>query len=110
MNVPIEQVKLGVLNFVEREIATKAVGAQKFLTYMALPIVGTTVEKYAKSFHENPATVTFFDENGAVDIDMLYNMAKEAVRKSGQFAVYGVILGESDIDKLYHYIKGGVIV
>jgi hypothetical protein len=110
MNIPIEQVKLGVLNFVEREIATKAVGAQKFLTYMALPIVGATVEKYAKSFHENPATVTFFDENGAVDIDMLYNMAKEAVRKSGQFAVYGVILGESDIDKLYHYIKGGGIV
>jgi hypothetical protein len=31
-------------------------------------------------------------------------MAKQAVRKSGQFAVYGVLLDETDIDKIYTYI------
>jgi hypothetical protein len=52
----------------------------------------------------NPIMSDMFNENGDVDIDELYNTAKQAVRKSGQFTVYGVILNESDIDRMYNYI------
>lgn len=109
MYVTIEQVKVGVTNFIEREIASKAVGVQKFMTYMALPIIGKKVEAYGLSFKDNSATADFFNENGSVNIDEVYNMAKQAVQKSGQFAVYGVILGETDIDKLYSYIKSTTV-
>lgn len=104
MYVTIEQIKIGVAAFVEKEIASKAVGAQKFLTYMAIPLVGKTVDNYAKTLRQNPILSEYFNETGGVKIDEVYNMAKDAVRKSGQFTLYGVILGESDIDKIYNYI------
>ena len=109
MFVTIDQVKNGVAVFVEREIAAKAVGVQKFLSYMAIPFVGDAVVKYANAFRENPITAKVFNENGEVNIDELYSMAKDAVRKSGQFTVYGVILSETDIDKIYASIKGGIV-
>ena len=105
MIASVEQVKLGVLNFVEAEIASKAVGFQKFATYFAMPIIGKKVEEFAKTFFENNATKDFFDGNGNVKLDEVYNTAKASVQKSGQFTVYGVMLGETDIDKLYEYIR-----
>ena len=105
MFVPIDQVKVGVANFVEREIATKATGLQKFLSYCAVPLVGRTIDGYAAQFSQNPVMALFFNDNKEVNIDELYNMAKSAVRKSGQFTVYGIILGETDIDRIYNYIK-----
>lgn len=109
MYVTIDQVKNGAVSFVEREIAAKAVGFQKFMTYMALPFVGDAVVNYANTFRENAMTARLFNENGEVNLDEVYNMAKAAVRKSGQFTVYGVILGETDIDKIYNSIKGGIL-
>ena len=106
MFVNIERVQIGLMNFIEEEIAKKAVGANKFITYMAMPIIQKKVEKTILSFSENELTKDMFDENHNIDIDVVYNMAKNAIRKSGQFSVYGVILNETDIDKLYAYIRG----
>lgn len=110
MYVTVDQVKNGVSLFIEREIAAKATGLQKFMSYCAIPLVNRTVDNYVKAGRENAITAVFFNENGDVNIDELYNMAKTGVRKSGQFTVYGVILGETDIDKIYSYIKGGGIL
>lgn len=104
MFVNTEQIQIGVTNFIEQEIAAKAVGFQKFATYFVLPKINKVIEHYMQAFKENPIVADFFNENGDVNIDELYNMAKMAVRKSGQFAVYGVLLNENDIDKIYTYI------
>jgi hypothetical protein len=47
-----------------------------------------------------------FDENHNVNIDEVHTMAKAAIQKSGPFNLMGVIFNESDIDKLYNYIRG----
>jgi hypothetical protein len=104
MFVNTQQVQIGATNFIEQEIASKAVGFQKFATYFVLPKVNKTIERYMHQLKSNPMVSDMFNENGDVNVDELYNMAKQAVRKSGQFAVYGVLLDESDIDKLYAYI------
>ena len=104
MFVNTQQVQIGVTNFIEQEIASKAVGFQKFATYFVLPKVNKVIEQYMIQLKDNPIVKDMFNENGDVNIDELYNMAKQAVRKSGQFAVYGVLLAESDIDKIYAYI------
>lgn len=104
MFVNTEQIQIGVTNFIEQEIAAKAVGFQKFATYFVLPKINKVIENYMQVLKENPIVSDFFNENGDVNIDELYNMAKMAVRKSGQFAVYGVLLNENDIDKIYSYI------
>jgi hypothetical protein len=104
MYVNTEQVQNGVANFIEQELASKAVGFQKFAIYFALPRVNKVVANYMHQLKGNPIMSDMFNENGDVDIDELYNTAKQAVRKSGQFTVYGVILNESDIDRMYNYI------
>lgn len=108
MFVSIEQIKMGAVNFIENEIASKAVGFQKFMTYFAIPIVGKKIESYANTLKDNMFAKDFFDEYGKVNLDELYNMAKQSIRKSGQFSVYGVILGENDIDSIYNYIRNAI--
>lgn len=104
MFVNTERIQIGVTNYIEQEVASKAVGFQKFATYFVLPKVNKVIEHYMVQLRDNPIMKDMFNENGDVDIDELYNMSKQAVRKSGQFAVYGVLLNESDIDKIYSYI------
>ena len=104
MFVTTERIQIGITNFIEQEMASKAVGFQKFATYFVLPKVNKTVEHYMQQLKDNPIMGDSFNENGDVNIDELYNMAKQAVRKSGQFSLYGVLLNENDIDKLYSYI------
>ena len=105
MFVNTEQVQLGVTNYIENEIAKKAVGANKFFIYFAMPIVNKKIVQYINDFSANKLTQDLFDENKNVDIDMVYNMAKKAISKSGQFVLYGIIFNENDIDKIYTYIK-----
>ena len=105
MFVTTERIQIGITNFIEQEIASKAVGFQKFATYFVLPKVNKTIEHYMFQLKDNPIMKESFNENGDINIDEIYNMAKQAVRKSGQFSLYGVLLSESDIDKLYAYIS-----
>jgi hypothetical protein len=104
MFVNTERIQIGVTNYIEQEIASKAVGFQKFATYFVMPKVNKIIEHYMQQLKGNPIMSDSFNENGDVNVDELYNMSKQAVRKSGQFAVYGVLLNESDIDKIYSYI------
>ena len=105
MFVNTERIQIGVTNYIEQEIASKAVGLQKFITYFALPKVNKMVAHYMLQLKDNPILSDMFNENGDINADEVYNMAKQAVKKSGQFSVYGVILDETDIDKIYAYIS-----
>lgn len=103
MMVTLEQVQMGVVEFIEKEIGTKATGFKKFGVYFLLPTVKKSVVDYMnkiKAFMPN-----LFDENGNVNLDEFYNTAKDAIKKSGQFEFMGIIFNETDIDKLYSYIK-----
>ena len=106
MFVNTSQILTGVNNFIENEIGKNAVGVNKFIVYFAMPIVNKKITKAVNTFAENEITKELFNENHDVDLDSVYNMAKNAVRKSGQFVYYGIVFNETDIDKLYTYIKG----
>ena len=43
--------------------------------------------------------------DGAIDLDVLYSAAKQGIQKSGKFEYKGIIFDETDVDKLYQYIK-----
>ena len=106
MFVNTEQIKIGVNNFIDNELGKKSSGFQKFAVYFAMPIINKKVDSYINSFSSNELTKEMFDENKNLDIDTVYNMAKSAVQKSGQFVYMGIMFNESDIDKLYTYIRG----
>ena len=105
MFVNTEQIKIGVNNFIDNELGKKSSGFQKFAVYFALPIINKKVESYINSFSENELTKDMFDENKNLDLDKIYNMSKDAIHKSGQFLLYGIVFNETDIDKLYASIR-----
>ena len=103
MMVNLEQVQIGVTNFIDREIGAKATGFKKFGVYFLMPTIKKTISDYLlkiKGFMPD-----MFDENNNIDLDKFYNIAKDAIRKSGQFEFMGIIFNETDVDKLYSYIK-----
>lgn len=104
MTVNTQQIQIGITNYVETELAKKATGFTKFAIYFMLPTILDKVNSMLSTFKNNEFTNNFFDENGNIKIDDLYNSAKLAISKSGQIVAYGIIFNESDIDKLYSYI------
>lgn len=105
MFVNTNQIQVGLTNFIEAEIGAKATGIQKFGTYFMLPIINNKVVNFVNSFKDNEFTKDFFNTNGDIDLDALYNMSKQAIQKSGQIALFGILFNESDVDKLYSYIR-----
>lgn len=106
MFVNKEQIEIGIARYIENEVGAKATGVTKFATFFAMPIVVKKASKVIDDFSTNEITKDFFDINKNVNIDEVYNMAKSAIQRSGQFTYLGMIFSESDIDKLYSYIKG----
>lgn len=109
MFVTSQQVSLGISNYIENEIAKKAVGVNKFVAYFVIPNINKSVIGFMNKAMQNEFTKEFFDENGNIDLDELYNNAKEAIKKSGQIEAMGIIFNETDVDKLYSYIKSTTI-
>lgn len=105
MLVNIQQIQRGVINYVENEIAKKATGLTKFGVYFIMPKLANNTAGLITSLKNNIMFKDIFDDNGNIELDSVYNSSKEAIKKSGQFEMYGIIFNETDIDKLYNYIK-----
>lgn len=99
----IEQIQRGLSNYIEAEIAPKAVGVRKFGVYFVLPYIKNKVVEYVNEFKGMLPDI--IDENNNINLDVLYSSSKNAIQKSGQFEFVGLIFNETDIDKLYTHIK-----
>lgn len=104
MVVTIEQIQKGVDRFMDEELGKKAVGFDKFSIYFISSILINKIPKIIHKFKDNDLAEDFFDDDGNVNIDLLYNKAKFAISKSGQFSFKDIIFNETDVDKLYTYI------
>ena len=109
MKVTIQQVQRGLINYIDQEIAQKAIGKTKFITYFVMPQVSSKVANFIVNNKDNDMMKDFMDENGNIELDKVYSQAKEAIQKSGQFEMYNIIFNETDIDKLYGYIKQTIV-
>lgn len=107
MMVNIQQIQRGLSNYIETEIAQKAVGVKKFAVYFLIPQINQKVTDTITSLSSDDMFSALFDENGNVDLDKVYNQAKEAIRKTGQIEFAGIVFNENDIDSLYRYIGNG---
>ena len=105
MIVTIEQIQNGVLKYIDMEIGAKATGFTKFAVYFMLPKASKTVVDLVNQYRDNPLFKDYVDESGNIRLDDLYNSAKTAISKTGQFTIFGLIFNETDIDKLYEYIR-----
>lgn len=102
--VSIDSVKIGLLNYIEREIISKLPSTKQFVASIGIALV------YDKMFdnylnHTFVKMMDIIDENDMVDIGKIYDVAKTEIRKVGKIEVMGVIFNEVDIDTLYEEIN-----
>ena len=107
MTVTVDQVKIGFRKFVENEVAYKATGLTKFLTFFLLPSIDKEVISLVAKAKESQMLAEFFTPEGNVIIDEVYSRAVGAVEKSGKIAIdkFQLTLDRSDLEKIYYYIK-----
>ena len=105
MYVLIKQIQYGITNYIEQEIASKAVGIKKFMVYFMIPNINDKIPELLNKFKDNDVFKSYFTDDNMINLDQLYNSAKSAIRKTGQIEYSGILFNETDIDKLYSYIK-----
>lgn len=110
MNISIRQFQAGVVNYIEQEIASKAVGIKKFMVYFIIPNLHDKIPNLLNKLKDNDVFKDYFVDENTVNIDQIYNSAKTAIRKTGQIEYSGILFDETDIDKLYSYIKNTEVI
>lgn len=108
----LNQIKLGVANYIEAEILPKIGGWQKWVIGAAVSMALNRSDALYEQLRANPViqTLGVIDNDGYIDIDTLYGeVKKQAQKNSISFEVPMVgklTLNETDVDKIYNYIKG----
>jgi hypothetical protein len=106
--ININQVKTALSLYIENEIANKASGLTKFLTYFVLGSMQSKFDDYIKTITENPLFALsdiYNKQTNEIDIEKLYTYAKNAMQKTGSLTMYGIIFKPEDIDILFDYMR-----
>lgn len=109
MFVNIDQIKVGIKNYIEIELSPKVTDSKlKFMMFFGMPILVNDVMKAVKKLIDNEsARELYLDENGNINIDELRTNGIYALNKCGGKVLYKDIwFDESDINKLYNHIRG----
>lgn len=101
----LADIELGIMNYIHQEIAAKATGLTKFLIYTGSFLGAAKGEKLIAQYLPILQNMDLIDAEGNIDIEALYNAAKQGIKQSGSFEFKGIIFDEKDIDKLYTYIS-----
>lgn len=106
--VGLPQVSKGIATFIEQELIVHANGKQKFVMYFLIPQIPHKVEELFREYKDNMIISDFIKPEG-IELEELYRTSKEAINKSGNIELFGIILNEQDVDKLYSYISRAVV-
>lgn len=102
----IAQLEVGLTNYINDEIVTKAPGHIKFLIYTGMAVVAPKFEDMYNQYKDNSLmhSLGIIHEDGEIDVDMLYRAMKDAIKKMGKVEFMGIIFREDDVDKLYQHL------
>lgn len=111
--VNIEQVKQGFAKYIDAEFTNKMTGINRWLVGGIAGIAILRAENIFNHLKDMPfiKMLDVVDENGMIDIDIIYNAFLEQARR-GEAVIDMPMVGqtkfnEHDIEMLYRYIVGG---
>ena len=111
--VNIEQVKQGFARYIDAEFTNKMTGINRWLVGGIAGIAILRAENIYNHLKDMPfiKMLDVVDENGMIDIDIIYNAFLEQARR-GEAVIDMPMVGqtkfnEHDIEMLYRYIVGG---
>ena len=105
--VTIEQIKAGVVKFIDSYVAPKATGFTKFMIYFITPSLYNMIEQKYKEIQSSNLMPELFNEAGNLNLDETFNRAKSAIEKSGKILIPGLnyFVDAEDLTILYDLIK-----
>jgi len=113
--VPIAQIKAGLETYIQQEIITKTAGLPRWGVGAMMGIVFKKSENFIALLRNNRfiQAMGLIDEQGNVDIDLIYNeVKKQAVKEDAtiDLKIMDVPLGtikitSADVDALYQAIR-----
>lgn len=103
--ISTEQICRGAMKFVTRELVPQmSVWEGVALTAFAPAVIAAKVKKYTAS---NLLDGTGYVDGNNVDLDEAYKNFKNAAVGKWPMEIIGFKFTESDLDKLYNYIREG---
>lgn len=102
----VDDLEIGVLKYIDNELGSKATGATKFLIYTGSFLASGYIKNLVNKHYKLLTELTIINENNEIDVDKLYEAFKNGIQKCGKFHYMGIIFDETDVDKLFNYIKG----
>lgn len=110
MKINIEQVQRAITEYFNQEILAKTTGWKKFTMDFTFSLYKARLPKLFLQWVENPLIKHsgVIDENNFIDIELLYEHAKNAIQHSGQVEIFSILFNDSDIDKLYNFMKNTI--
>lgn len=100
----IDQVKRGIANFIDGEVAPIMPRWKGVLLSAGAALM---IEGKSNEILKNPMVQMMGVVNGdMVDVDKLYSTIKMKAQGKWPIELAGLKMSETDLDKLYQYIKG----
>lgn len=104
MKATKQEIKMGIQRYVDKELSPQLHGAKGVGIRIILAVgIDGVAEKYLE--HPMLETIGIKDTEG-IELDKLYEVAKQEVQKEGKVEVAGILFDASDVEKLYQEIVG----
>lgn len=104
MKATKQEIKMGIKRYVDKELSPQLHGAKGVGIRILLAVgIDGVAEKYLE--HPMLETIGIKDVEG-IELDKLYEVAKQEVEKEGKVEVAGILFDASDVEKLYQEIVG----
>jgi hypothetical protein len=106
--VSLPQISKGLITFIEQDLIVHGTSKQKFAMYFIMPQIPQKIEGLFNQYKDSIILKDYITEGG-IDLDGLYSSSKQAINKSGNIELFGIILNEQDLDNLYNYISKAIV-
>lgn len=106
MKLPVARIGAVIAQWIDTELLPKAVGWQKVATIMVALGIVRRADSFLVPYMPLLIALGYADTDNNIDIDAVYDAAKEAFSKTGKITIAGgVIIGPDDIDQLLAIAK-----
>ena len=92
--------------YVDTEIAPKAEGLQKFMSYVLLGMAQRKTDALVASYAPTLKAAGIMPSDTTLDLELAHDITKFAMDKTGQVSVMNYIMDSSDVEALYNIARG----
>lgn len=104
----IADLEIAIGKYIKSEVAPNIPNTlERFMIYTGSALVLGKGERLIEKHLPMLNKMDIINAEGDIDVELLYQAAKQGMRATGTVQIKSLIFNEGDLDKLYEFIKGG---